>query len=201
MAMVTIVYVMTDGNTCTLTLDQMISTVNMNVTNNICTTKLLITVLVTMDTTTLLILNHTLVLITVNLTVEITLKKMVKDIVSVQMHQPILKNTILVQISHVMSVVTEIMKQLMMVTLVNVKTTPSIQLILILVGMIVLKKICTNKTNIIVLIVKALVVLNSGVMTNVTSITGLILVMKLTNVMSKDVTHVPINIPIKIILL
>ena len=106
------------------------------------------------------------------------------------MQVPILKNTILVMIWHVMSVVTEIMKQLMMVTLVNVMTIPSMMLILILVGTIVLKIICTNKTNIIVLIVKAMVVLNSGVMTNVTSITGLML--ELTNVISKDVTHVPI---------
>jgi hypothetical protein len=144
MAMVTIVYVMTDGNTCTLTLDQMISTVNMNVTKIKCTTKLLITVLVTMDTTTLLLLNHTLVLITVNLTVEITLKKMVKDIVSVQTHGPILKNTILIQISHVMSFVTELMKHLMMISLVNVMTLPTMTLILILVGTIVPMMICTK---------------------------------------------------------
>ena len=61
----------------------MISTVNSCVTKIICPTKMLITVNVTMDTTTLLLLNHTLELITVNLTVEIMLKKMVKDIVNV----------------------------------------------------------------------------------------------------------------------
>jgi hypothetical protein len=118
-----IVLVMTDGNTCTLEMEIMISTVNMNVTKNTCGMPIKITVNVTMDSTTLPLLNHTLDITTVNLIVTTMLKKMVKDGVSVQKQIPILNHTILVQISFVMLIVTEIMKQLMMVTLVNVVNT------------------------------------------------------------------------------